>query len=213
MSITNALAPDESDCGNAKPFNSSARAQHTPNVFTLHHSLQGGLRRSDTDNLFEAPDFRQIIERMNGARASAFSGCVILAPPKLRRHVSWVHGRTLASKDDMFNLFAPRGFISFGASGYLSLIAGGEPIMISQLDYESGTDRLRFWGGIAAGYPFFALFSERVRLIAEKEQLTQDFPMRPNDFSSHCDSNVASALRSFHLRLNAAFAPVATHLD
>lgn len=76
----------------------------------------------------------------------------------------------------MFNLFAPRGFISFAASGYLSLIAGGEPIMISQLDYESGTDRLRFWGGIAAGYPFLALFSERVRLIAEKARLTQDFP-------------------------------------
>ncbi|MHC6158307.1 hypothetical protein ACVSQB_42165, partial [Bradyrhizobium elkanii] len=30
-------------------------------------------------------------------------------------------------------------------SGYLSLIVGGEPIMISQLGYESGADRLRFW--------------------------------------------------------------------
>src|SRR5258708_4884303 len=86
-------------------------------------------------------------------------------------YIGW-RGRTLAANGDMFNVFGRRAGTLRAASGYLSLIGGGELITICQLGYDNGIDVFAFVGGIAAGFLFLAFFSERVRLIAAKQGVT-----------------------------------------
>ncbi|WP_426424187.1 sodium:solute symporter family transporter [Bradyrhizobium genosp. A] len=85
--------------------------------------------------------------------------------------VGW-RGKRLASSDDMFNVFGRRAGTIRAASGYLSLIGGGELITICQMGYDNGLEVYFFLGGIAAGFLFLALFSERLRRIASERGVT-----------------------------------------
>lgn len=84
--------------------------------------------------------------------------------------VAWIglRGRAFASSGDMYNIVGRRAGALRAVSGYLSLIGGGELILLTQLGYDNGFGVMWFLGGLATGFAVLALFSNRLRENAKE---------------------------------------------
>jgi|SRR5579862_189443 len=82
-----------------------------------------------------------------------------------------VYGRSLATQSDMFNIFGRRAGFFRAVAGYLSLLGGGELILLTQLGFDHGFDFLWLPAGWSFGFLFLAICSERLRLIARERNI------------------------------------------
>jgi SSS family solute:Na+ symporter len=84
--------------------------------------------------------------------------------------IAWIglRGRAFASSGDIYNIVGRQAGVVRAASGYLSLIGGGELILLTQLGYDNGFGVMWFLGGLAAGFAILALFSNKVRENAKR---------------------------------------------
>jgi Na+/proline symporter len=82
-----------------------------------------------------------------------------------------VYGRSLAVESDMFNIFGRRAGFIRAVAGYLSLLGGGELILLSQLGFDAAYDFLWLPAGWALGFLVLAAFSEHFRFTARTRNI------------------------------------------